>query len=69
SEADWNALRENHDNVGDVDNIVLSNDGRVQQVVVGVGGFLGIGEKAVAVDWADINWMRDPTGRIFGIVY
>ncbi|MBN8941293.1 MAG: PRC-barrel domain-containing protein [Rhizobiales bacterium] len=69
SEADWNALRENHDNIGDVDDIVLGNDGRALQIVLGVGGFLGIGEKAVAVDWTDINWLRDPTGKIFGIVY
>lgn len=69
SEADWNALRENHDNIGDVNNIVVTNDGHAHQIVLGVGGFLGIGEKAVAVDWTEVNWMRDPTGRMFGIVY
>ncbi len=69
AEADWNALRENHDHIGDVNNIVVTNDGRAHQIVLGVGGFLGIGEKAVAVDWSEINWMRDPTGKVFGIVY
>ncbi|WP_170182166.1 PRC-barrel domain-containing protein [Phreatobacter stygius] len=68
SETDWTALREHHDSIGDVNNIVLDNGGRVRQVVLGVGGFLGIGEKAVAVDWSHINWMRDPSGHLLGIV-
>jgi PRC-barrel domain len=68
SDADWNAMRENHDNIGSVNNIVLDNEGRARQVVLGVGGFLGVGEKAVAVDWNDVRWMRDSKGKLFGIV-
>lgn len=69
SEADWSALRENHDHIGEVNNIVVTNDGQAHQIVLGVGGFLGIGEKAVAVDWTEVNWMRDPSGKMVGIVY
>ncbi|MBN8939511.1 MAG: PRC-barrel domain-containing protein [Rhizobiales bacterium] len=69
SDADWNAMRENHDNIGDVANIVVNNEGRIHQIVLGVGGFLGIGEKLVAVDWADVHWMRDSNGKLFGIVH
>ena len=35
--------------IGDVEDLVLDHTGRVKQVVVGVGGFLGIGEKLVAI--------------------
>jgi len=35
--------------IGDVNDILLDKDGRVSAVIVGVGGFLGIGEKNVAV--------------------
>lgn len=35
--------------LGDINNIVVNQDGRVVGVVIGVGGFLGIGEKDVAV--------------------
>src|SRR4051794_4921060 len=35
----------NNENVGDINDIIIGNDGRVQGVVVGVGGFLGLGEK------------------------
>jgi putative membrane protein len=35
--------------IGDVNDILLSKDGRVSTAIIGVGGFLGVGEKAVAV--------------------
>jgi sporulation protein YlmC with PRC-barrel domain len=35
--------------IGDVNDILLDKDGRVSTVIIGVGGFLGIGEKDVAV--------------------
>jgi putative membrane protein len=35
--------------IGDVNDILLDKDGRVSTVIVGVGGFLGVGEKDVAV--------------------
>jgi PRC-barrel domain len=69
SDANWNAMRENHDNIGDVSNIVVTPDGRIQQVVLGVGGFLGLGEKSVAVNWGEVSWMQDSKGKLFGIVH
>jgi len=35
--------------IGDVDDVLMSPDGRVSALVIGVGGFLGIGEKHVVV--------------------
>ena len=35
--------------LGDVNDILLEKDGRVSAVIIGVGGFLGVGEKDVAV--------------------
>jgi hypothetical protein len=39
----------NNEAVGDINDVVLDHDGRTVGIVVGVGGFLGIGEKDVAV--------------------
>ena len=41
----------NHQNetVGEVDDLILSRTGKIQYVVLSVGGFLGIGDKLVAV--------------------
>lgn len=44
--------------VGDVNDIVMGSNGTAEAVVVGVGGFLGIGEKHVAVDFDSLNWVE-----------
>ncbi|MEP7032246.1 MAG: PRC-barrel domain-containing protein, partial [Pseudolabrys sp.] len=35
--------------IGEVNDVLISNDGQVRAAVIGVGGFLGVGEKNVAV--------------------
>lgn len=37
------------ENIGDVNDIIIGTNGAVEGVVVGVGGFLGIGEKDIAL--------------------
>ncbi|WP_185983491.1 PRC-barrel domain-containing protein [Aureimonas mangrovi] len=41
----------NNEEIGEVEDIVLAADGTVAAIVIEVGGFLGIGEKDVLVDW------------------
>ena len=35
--------------IGDIEDLIINNDGQVAGAIMGVGGFLGIGEKKVAV--------------------
>jgi len=37
--------------IGDLKDVLIGPDGKVQALIVGVGGFLGLGEKNVAVDY------------------
>ncbi|WP_422370886.1 PRC-barrel domain-containing protein [Hoeflea sp.] len=48
---------EDADMIGDVNNIVIAPNGEVASVVVGVGGFLGIGEKDVEIEFRTIEWV------------
>lgn len=58
----YNGTGENAESIGDVNDLVLSPNGEAEAVVVGVGGFLGIGEKDVAVDFERVTWAeRDGT--------
>lgn len=41
--------------VGDINDLVFGNDGKVHAVVIGVGGFIGIGEKDVAVPYSALT--------------
>ena len=45
----------NDQKIGTVDELVLNPDGKVADVVIGVGGFLGAGEKRVAVPMAELK--------------
>jgi hypothetical protein len=48
--------------IGEVSDLVVTEDGRVEAVVVGVGGFLGIGQKRVALAWDSIK-LSEQDGR------
>jgi putative membrane protein len=41
--------------IGDVNDILLDKDGRLSTAIIGVGGFLGVGEKDVAVPFKSLK--------------
>ena len=49
---DWN-------DVGEISDIILSNSGEIDAVLVDIGGFLGIGERTVAVNMDDLQFVSD----------
>ena len=50
-----------NDNIGSVEDIILKPDGSMDEVVLSVGGFLGIGDKYVAVPFNALKLSRDGT--------
>ena len=51
------------ESLGDINDVVFSEDGSIKAVVIGVGGFLGIGEKSVAVDFKSLSKSTDASGN------
>lgn len=49
--------------VGSIDDLIIAMDGNVEGVVIGVGGFLGMGEKHVAVEMASLDMLNDGSGN------
>lgn len=47
------------DDIGEVNDLFVTDKGNVQAVVLGVGGFLGIGEKDVAISMNAIEMVPD----------
>jgi sporulation protein YlmC with PRC-barrel domain len=45
--------------IGEVNDIILSADGKLAATILGVGGFLGIGEKDVAVPVGAVKIVKD----------
>jgi sporulation protein YlmC with PRC-barrel domain len=44
------------DTLGDVDEVAIDTNGRVSYAVLSVGGFLGIGDRLVAVPWDSLRF-------------
>lgn len=59
----YNSPAEDAENIGDVNDFVLDQNGSVAAVIVGVGGFLGIGQKNVAINWDDLELVTDVNGE------
>jgi sporulation protein YlmC with PRC-barrel domain len=50
--------------IGDVNDVVINANGGAEALVIGVGGFLGIGEKDVAVGFDRVSWSDRDGQRI-----
>jgi sporulation protein YlmC with PRC-barrel domain len=59
----YNGTGDNAENIGDVNDLVIAKDGKVEAVVVGIGGFLGMGEHNVAVEFPQLSWAEKPGDR------
>lgn len=60
---DGGAENQEWDNIGDINEIVLNRSGEVESVIVGVGGFLGLGERDVAIDMGALQFVSDGEGQ------
>ena len=49
--------------IGDINDLLFDGSGRIANVVVGVGGFLGIGEKNVAMPYSALSITTGSDGR------
>jgi len=54
---------QNNEAIGDVNDVVMGPDGKAMAILVGVGGFLGIGEKDVAIPFDQAKIMFDSNDR------
>ncbi len=51
----YNSTADEAENLGSVNDVLMGDDGNVKAIVIGVGGFLGIGEKNVAVPFDSVQ--------------
>ena len=49
--------------IGEVDDLVIDGDGKVVAAIIGIGGFLGMGEKDVAINIRAIRMNQDEKGK------
>jgi sporulation protein YlmC with PRC-barrel domain len=67
-QGDWRASKivgvsvynNNNENVGSINDLLTDKNGTIKAVVIGVGGFLGMGEHLVAVSFDKIKFVDEP---------
>src|ERR1700720_2628446 len=55
-----NVYNDNNEKIGDIQELIIDKSGKVDNVVLGVGGFLGMGEHYVAVPMEKLRWVNEP---------
>jgi hypothetical protein len=58
------AVNSQDETIGDVNDLVTDRSGKIVAALIGVGGFLGIGEKDVAVRFEDLKLNRDENDNV-----
>lgn len=57
--ATYTEVDQNWNDIGEISDLVLTQDGQVKAVLVDIGGFLGLGERTVAVSMDQLRTIRD----------
>jgi sporulation protein YlmC with PRC-barrel domain len=55
-----NVYNDQNEKLGDINEILLDKSGKVDGVVIGVGGFLGVGENNIKVEMAKLKFVDEP---------
>src|SRR5690606_1265617 len=55
-ESVYNGTADDAESIGQVSDVIFDDAGNAKSLVIGVGGFLGIGEKKVAYDFGKLQW-------------
>ena len=58
----YDGIGQNAQQIGTINDLVLDQRGNVAAAVIGVGGFLGVGQKNVAVGYDQLSWQANTDG-------
>jgi sporulation protein YlmC with PRC-barrel domain len=47
----------NEQKIGDLTDMIIAKDGHIKSAIIGVGGFLGVGQKDVEIPFTDLKMM------------
>ena len=55
-----NVYNDNNESLGSINDLLTDKSGDIKAVVIGVGGFLGVGEHLVAVPFDKVKFVDEP---------
>ena len=54
----------NNERIGEINEMLVDSSGKIHAAVIGVGGFLGIGERDVAVPFGQLKFVNEPRANM-----
>jgi sporulation protein YlmC with PRC-barrel domain len=71
-QGDWRASKmvglsvynDNNQSIGSINDLLTDKNGNIKAVVIGVGGFLGVGEHLVAIPFEKVKFVNEPVAYI-----
>jgi sporulation protein YlmC with PRC-barrel domain len=61
-----NVYNDNNESLGSINDLLTDKSGNIKAVIIGVGGFLGVGEHLVAVPLDKIKFVNEPVAYAAG---
>ena len=55
-----NVYNANNESLGEITELLTDSSGKIQAAVIGVGGFLGMGERSVAIPFEQLKFSNEP---------
>jgi hypothetical protein len=55
-----NVYNANNESLGEISELLTDSSGKIQAAVIGVGGFLGMGERNVAIPFEKLKFSNEP---------
>ena len=55
-----NVYNDQNEKLGSITEILIDKSGKLDGVVIGIGGFLGMGEHDIKIDWAKLKFVDEP---------
>jgi sporulation protein YlmC with PRC-barrel domain len=55
-----NVYNDQNEKLGDISEILMDKSGKIEGVIIGVGGFLGIGQNDIKVEMSKLKFVDEP---------
>jgi len=55
-----NVYNDSNEKLGSIDDLIMNKQGKIDKVIIGVGGFLGVGQRDVAINFDQLKFTDQP---------
>jgi len=55
-----NVYNDTNEKLGSIDELIMNKEGKIDKVIIGVGGFLGVGQRDIAVNFDQLKFTDQP---------